>query len=107
MVTTHQGKVLQQVIHDHYLPAVDLAKLLNVKREYVYALFKKQYIPSEHIDTICHHFNVNPAIFFTKIEISGVKSKLTFIVVTGDVLMEDPVTICRDSVLMCQSITGL
>jgi len=107
MVTIHQGKVLQQVIHDHYISAVDLAQLLNVKREHVYSLFKKQYIPSEHIDTVCYHFNINPATFFSKIEIPEVKSKLTLIVVTGDVLMEDPVTICRDSVLMCQSITGL
>lgn len=108
MVEIHQGKRLQQLIHDKYTSANNLSKILSVSREYTYALFKKKYIPSEHIDTVCKHFGINAGSFFSAIDPPDIKSKLTILVVKGDVpLGVDPVTLSRNSIILCQTVSGL
>lgn len=80
-----QGEVLHNACRRvNYSPA-RLAIDLGLSREYVYALFKKEYISSEIIAAACPILRANPAEFFDQKDPTG----YTIVVFRGVIKTEE------------------
>ena len=85
-----QGEILHNACKQANMTVSALAKRLGVTREYVYALFKKDFISSEIIATVTGFLPVQPAEFFTAVK----PSNCTIVVFRGyveaDKMQDDP-----------------
>ena len=79
-----QGEILHDACKRANVTASALAKRLGMTREYVYALFKKEFISSEIIASVTAFLPIQPADFFEPF----VASDYTVIIFQGHVKLE-------------------